>query len=78
MGLICPPPLWEKVTKGRAGIRRDSVVEKVWKGIVGNQEEIMCTEKFGGYKTEIKYASKYDGNKSSAKKQGERGGTLER
>ena len=36
-------------TKGRAGIRWDSVVEKVWKGIGGNQEEIFLSiEKFAG------------------------------
>ena len=34
--------VWEKVTKGRAGIRWDSVVEKVWKDIGGNQEDIYC------------------------------------
>ena len=42
--------VWEKVTKGRAGIRWDSVVEKVWKGIGGNQEEAMPAGKFGKYK----------------------------
>ena len=30
----------EKVTKGRAGIKWDSLVEKVWKDIGRNQEEI--------------------------------------
>ena len=44
----------EEVTKGPAGIRWDSVVEKVWKHIGGNQEEILSTEKFGGYRTEVK------------------------
>ena len=29
---IADRAVWEKVTKGRAGIRWDSVVEKVWKG----------------------------------------------
>ena len=43
-----------KVTKGRAGIRWDSVVEKVWKDIGGNQEEILSIETFAGYKTEVK------------------------
>ena len=43
------------MTKGRAGIRCDSVVEKVWKGIGGNQEEILLSkEKVWGYKTEVK------------------------
>ena len=46
--------VWEKVTKGRAGVRWDSVVEKVWKDIGGNQEEILSIEKFVGYNTEVK------------------------
>ena len=40
--------VWEKVTKGRAEIRWDSAVEKVWKDIGGNQEEIVSMEKIGG------------------------------
>ena len=44
----------EKVTKGRAGLRRDSVVEKVWKEMGENQEETLSIEKFAGYKTEVK------------------------
>ena len=35
---IADRDVWEKVTKGRAGIRWDSVVEKVWKYIGGNQK----------------------------------------
>ena len=46
--------VWEKLAKGRAGIRWDSVVEKVWKDIEGNQEEILSVEKCAGYKTEVK------------------------
>ena len=46
--------VWEKATKGRAGIRWDSVVEKVWKDTGGNQEKILSIEKFAGYKTEVK------------------------
>ena len=42
--------VWEKVTKGRAGIRWNSVVEKVWKDIGGNQEEILSIENFAGCK----------------------------
>ena len=45
--------VWEKVTKGRAGIRWDGVVEKVWKDIGGNQEEMMSAGKFGRYKAEV-------------------------
>ena len=51
---IADKAVWKKVTKGRAGIRWDSVVEKVWKVIPGNQEEILSIEKFAGYKTEVK------------------------
>ena len=40
--------------KGRAGIRWDSVVEKVRKDIGGNLEEIRYIAKFAGYKTEGK------------------------
>ena len=45
--------VWEKVTKGRGGIKWDSVVEKVWKDIGGNEEEMMSAEKFGRYKAEV-------------------------
>ena len=44
--------VWEKITKGRAGIRWDSVVEKTWKALGRDQEEVLSTEKYGGYKTE--------------------------
>ena len=54
MAAIADRAVWEKVITGRAGKRWDSVVEKVWKDIIGNQEEIMSIEKFGGYKTELK------------------------
>ena len=73
---IADRAVWEKVTKGRAGVRWDSVVEKVWKDIRGNQEEILqlSIDKFEGYETEVK--EKRNKGKASAKKQGERGGTL--
>ena len=47
---IADKALWEKTTKGRAGIRWDSIVEKEWKGmlIVGNQEDILSIEAQGG------------------------------
>ena len=35
--------VWEKATKGRAGIRWDNVVEKIWKNIRGDQEEVLST-----------------------------------
>ena len=56
-----PPPLvpaivdravWKKITKGRAGIRWDNVVDIIWKDLGGDQ--VLSIEKFGGYKTEVK------------------------
>ena len=41
-----------EITKGRAGIRWDNKVEKIWKDIGGGHEEVLSTEKLGGYKTE--------------------------
>ena len=46
--------VWKKITKGRAGIRWDNVVEKAWKDVGADQEEVLSIEKFGGYKTEAK------------------------
>ena len=46
--------VWEKITKGRAGIRWDNVFEKTRKDIPGDRAEVLSTEKFGGYKTEVK------------------------
>ena len=51
---IADKAVWEKTTKGRAGIRWDNVVEKVWKDLGGDQAEVLSVEKFGGYKTEVK------------------------
>ena len=31
----------KKTTKGRAGIRWDNVVEKIWKDLGGGQEEVL-------------------------------------
>ena len=46
--------VWEKITKRRAGIRWDNVVEQIWKDIWGGQEEVLSIEKVGGCKTEVK------------------------
>ena len=51
---IVDDAVWEKITKGRAGIRWDNVAEKTWKGMEGGQEEVLSTEAFVGYKTEAK------------------------
>ena len=50
---IASRAVWEKVTKGGAALRWDSAVEKVWKDIGGNQEEIPSKDKFAGNKTEV-------------------------
>ena len=36
--------VWEKLAKGRAGIRWDSVVEKAWRDIGGNEENTLSIE----------------------------------
>jgi len=46
--------VWNKRTKGQAGIRWDRVVENVWKEIGGNQDEIMSIDEGGGYKTKVR------------------------
>ena len=48
MRAIADRAVLEKVTKGRAGIRWVSAVEKGWKDVGGNQEEILSIEKFAG------------------------------
>ena len=35
---IADRAVWEKITKGRAGIRWDNVVEKIWKDLGGNKK----------------------------------------
>ena len=54
MPAIVDRAVWEKITEGRAGIRWDNVVEKIWKDLGGGQEEVLSIEKFGGYRTEVK------------------------
>ena len=46
---IADRAVWEKIPKGRAGIRWDNVVEKIWDDLGGDQEEVLLpsTEKFG-------------------------------
>ena len=43
-----------KETTGRDKVRWYRVVERVWKDIEGNQEEILATGRFAGYKTKVK------------------------
>ena len=50
LSAIVDNAVWQKVTKRQAGIRWDNVVEQIWKDIGGDQEEVLSTEKFDGYK----------------------------
>ena len=53
--VIADRAVWETITKGRAGIRWDNVVERMWKALRGDEEDILLSiEKIGGYKTEAK------------------------
>ena len=45
--------VWEKRTKGKAGIRWDRVVENIWKEIGGNKNDLMSIEDVGEYKKKI-------------------------
>ena len=44
--------VWENLTKGRGGIRWDNAVDKVWKGIGGNQD-ILSMDKSESHLPEI-------------------------
>ena len=44
-----------EINKGRAGIRWDNVVEKIWTDVGEGQEEVLSMDKFGGCKTQVKY-----------------------
>ena len=35
-------------------MRWDNVVEKIWKDLGGDQEQVLSMEKSGGYRTEVK------------------------
>ena len=43
-----------EITKGRAGIRWEPVVEKMRRNLWGDQEEVLSIEAFVGYKAEVK------------------------
>ena len=60
--------VWEKITKGRGGIRWENLVDKIWKDLGGDQEEVLLpTEKFGGYKKEVKERTERKRNASAKK-----------
>ena len=48
---IVDKAVWEKVPKGRAGTRWDSVAGRIYL-VGGNQEEMMSADKFARYKTD--------------------------
>ena len=50
---IADRAVWERKTKGQAGITWDNEVEKIWKDLGEDQEEVLFIEKFGGYRTEV-------------------------
>ena len=48
MPVIADRAVWEKRTKGRSKVRRDSVVEKVWKDTGGKPRKHVPREVWGG------------------------------
>ena len=59
---------WEKITKGRAGIRWDNVVEKKLKDLGGDQGEVLSIEIFGVLKEDIGMETYLHGPMDNAKK----------
>ena len=74
---IVDDAVWEKITRGRAGIRWDNAVEKIWKDVGGDQEEELSTETFGGRVQDRTEITKRRKGKANANKYGERGDHLE-
>lgn len=46
--------VWNKKTRGQAGIQWDRIVENVWKEIGGSQDEILSIDEGGVYKTNVR------------------------
>ena len=67
----------EEVTKGPAGIRWDSVVEKVWMDRGGNQQEVMSVLREVCGVREWNKRNDSNKGKANANQQGEGGATLE-
>ena len=44
----------ENNQRARAGTRWDDVVEHIWKGLGGDEEEVLSMYNFDGYKAEVK------------------------
>ena len=70
---IADRAVWEKTTKGRAGIRWDNVAEKSRKDLGGDQEEVLYVyREVWRVQDRSKRKNRRKG-KASAEKQGERG-----
>ena len=68
MSAVADRVVWEEVTKGRAVLRRNNVVEKVRKDVGGTQEEILSIEKYGGVEDRSKRKDRMQENTSAFKK----------
>ena len=68
MPAIADRAVWEKITKGQAGVRWDNVVEKIGKELGGDKEEVLSIEKFGGYKTDAIKKNRKKGKASAENK----------
>ena len=67
MSAVADRVVWEEVTKGRAVLRRNNVVEKVRKDVGGTQEEILSIEKYGGVEDRSKRKDRMQENTSAKK-----------
>ena len=76
LSAIADRTVWEKITKGRAGIRCDSVVEKAWKDKGRGPRSNTVHRQVCGVQNRSKRKDRKKG-KASAKRQGEGGRTLE-
>ena len=45
--------VWKKVTRGQP-VQWDKEVERVWKGIGGNEDEVLFMGESAGYKTKVR------------------------
>ena len=54
MSAIVDGALRNKATKGHTGIGWDREVEKVWKGIGGNKDEVLSIGESAGCKTKVR------------------------
>ena len=59
--------VWDKITKGLAGIRWDNAVEKILRDLGGDQENVLFIEKLGGHIDRSKINIKRKGKVSAMK-----------